>query len=281
MWFSTTADDNVYFKDQDFTLYYSVDCATSLTVGQLDFHSTDEALGWAEAGVAGDHGSWGAYYADAAAAGKLEGSIHVAPDSLTPGYYTWPIYASNNLNPGSTAASETLVFRVITRPDTEGPCADFVDCIDAMARHIAPLILPGITNNAALDDDVEAFRDGILDRRVIGLRLQREIERMSTRTTIRCLGCGESSGWTPGEPDVIKLSFCPGDYYPTDYALLHELTHKVGFNDDLILAYMDAGLWERAESGTDTYNGYRGLVEEMTFAVAGAAFDRSRTCTEY
>ena len=272
MWSTPASDPRVFFNDQEIILNYSVDCATSVSVGNLDFYSTAEALSWAESGVVGDHPANAIFYADAAAAGVLTGSRTYPPGSLPSGLYLWYIGANNNLNPGSSG-KETLVFLVITRPAMGDACAPYRNYIEEQVRSIAPRIAAGITNKTSLDAQVEAFRDHILARQTIGLRLQREIELMSSRTQIECttLPDGVYARYSEAEPNKISLDF-KANGWPSAYAILHELTHKVGFNTQLIQAYMNAGLWPTATPGTPEYNAYKTLVEQMTAVVAAAAF---------
>jgi len=274
MWPEPMRPYNLYFSDRDLRINYSVDCATSVGVSDLEFYSTAEALAMEESGVFGDHGGGGVFYTDAATSRVLEGTKFFPSGSLSPGVYIWRIGAGNHLNPADATASDAFVFQVISRPSIDDSCAAYRSYINTMVRHIAPIIDRGITNNTTLDSQVEAFRDGILDRRVIGLRLKREIERMSTDTNIVCTDCapGASASYNERTPNRITLNFC-GSTFPSDYALLHELTHKVGFNSRLIRAYMDSGLWERTSSGTPLYNEYKIRVERMTAVVSGAPFD--------
>lgn len=254
--------DNVFFTDDALTASYSISCATSATIGEMEYWDYRAALAAAEGGYAIDHGSSGLYVtnADAAWESKLSGSANMA--GRAPGVYRWFVSATNAEN--GTRSEQTLVFQLIDRPATAGACDDYNDCIAAMARFIKPRVNAGITANAALDADVEAFRDGVYDRRVIGLRLEQDLLSLSN---ITCTTCGAGSRYDGG---LITLDFCM-PFYPTDYAFLHELVHRAGFDERLMDAYAARGLGAPS----------RGQIEEMAAQVAGAAFDRSRICPDY
>jgi hypothetical protein len=175
------------------------------------------------------------------------------------------VYAIGN----GARAEQTYEVNLINRPNF-ADCEDARrDCILDMLRHIEPLVHPGITLNADLDD-VDAFADGVLDRYEFGLRVEEALERLD-RVTFACQICTDEqmeSGECPGgdyneaHPDEVNLQFS-NRYYPTDYTVLHELCHRAGFNSHLTPEY----------SHQD--------IERMTAAVSGAPFDRSRSCTEY
>lgn len=282
MWITPEKTDNVYYDDETFTVHYSVDCATGVTVGDTEFISTARLLRAAEDGTILGGGSGGTHYSDAAASGRLQGSYTISPGA-TPGVYRWTIAANNSLNPSGSSCHETLVYQILERPTFDDSCADYEACLYEMVRELKELVRDYITNNSRLDTEVEAFRDGIYQRRVIGLRLERELEAMARRgTTIVCQHCAGEDGihWDESTPSIVYLDFCPPTY-PTEYAILHELTHKVGFNTDLIRAYIDAGIWD---AGGDMST-YRRNVEIMTCVVSGAPWEERgmvpRICPDY
>ena len=281
MWFEPGSYRNVYYADQALTVRYSVDCATSVSIGDTEFFSTAVALAASRGGWFTDHGAGGTFHADAAAAGVLNGSRTYGAGS-TAGNYRWQVSASNRLNPSAGGASENAEWQVIANPRIDTSCAEYVSCITSMVRHIAPLIDAGIINNDALDREVEAFSAGVYNRRTIGLQLKRELETMDVGSNVLCSICTDESHYSESTPENIWLYMCESPReYATDYAVLHELTHKNGFDSRLIRALMDRGVWPRVDRSSEEYRGYRSRVEEMTAAVSGAPFDRSRICFDY
>jgi hypothetical protein len=262
MGLNLTREDNVFFTDEALTASYSINCATSATIGELEYWDYRAALAAAEGGYAIDYGSSGLFIrnTDPAWESKQTGSVNFA--GRAPGVYRWYISATNAEN--GTRSEQALVIQLIDRPSTTAACGEYNDCIAAMARYMKPRINAGITTNAALDAEVEAFRDGVYDRRVIWLRLEQDLLSLAN---ITCTTCGPGSRYDGG---LITLDFCLPTY-PTDYAFLHELVHRAGFDERLIAAYTARGLAEPT----------MGQVEMMAAQVAGAPFDRSRICTEY
>jgi hypothetical protein len=255
--------DHVYFTDEPLTASYRVDCATEVVVGQMKHTDYRQALAAAEKGqTIDDGGGSGLVVPDTSPQwpGILSGSRSMAGSA--PGVYSWYIGASNRQD--GSQCSQLVAFQLIARPATATPCAPYQGCIDKMVRYIKPRIAPGVTGNAALDSQVEAFRDKVYDRQVIGLRLEQDL--LATGN-ITCISTCAGTSYTP---PTVTLDFCP-NAYPTDYALLHELVHRAGFDDRLIAAYTAKGL----AAPTHTQ------VEQMAAQVAGAPFDVSRTCTQY
>lgn len=288
-WITDARGPAVYFTDESFEVNYSVDCATSVTIGDTQFISTARKLEAAEGGYFLAGGGGGVHYSDAAAEGKLSGSYTVAAGSISPGLYLRPIFARNADNPDSDSCDETLSYHIIERPPLDASCTEADTCIYNMLREIRSLVSKYITNNEHLDSEVAALADGIYQRKVIGLKLERELEVMTTRgTTFICQECPEDGGihWDEATPDLVYVAYCMDNSDPrenwtfTDYSVLHELTHKVGFNTDLIDAYVSAGLWDGADVDLN-----RQRVEEMTATVSGAPWEergvRAHGCWVY
>jgi hypothetical protein len=277
MWFDLTRHENVYFDDEPFTVHYSVDCATSITVTNLQHTSAQTLLNAAIRGEFLDDGGSGAFYADAASAGVLRGSLDI-PAGAAPGRYFWRISAANNLNPARPSAVETATWTILGSPRMDASCDTHRPCLREMVRHIVPGVPDGITHNPSLDSEVQAFAGGVYDRSVIGLQLERELETMDTNAVIHCTTCAGGTGghYDERHPERITLDFCERTF-PTDYAVLHELTHKIGFDTRLVRAMIDAGVWP----SNWPWEEYRNRVEQMTAEVSGAAFDASRICSDY
>ena len=83
MWFDPERPGNVYSEDAAFTVHYSVDCATSVSVSDTRFISPVPAGG----GIP-DSGGGETFYADAAAAGVLTGNRSFSAGFLV-GDYSW------------------------------------------------------------------------------------------------------------------------------------------------------------------------------------------------
>jgi hypothetical protein len=252
-------DRDTFFTDEAFTLNWRANCAGAVGIN-WDSYSAGEALTIIEdarRGVYHDHGYSGVYGL------ALEGSEEVTVGG--PGLLIITVYAVGD----GARAEQTIEVNFINRPNFSDCSDDRQGCILDMLRHIEPLVHQGITLNEGLDT-VDAFADGALDRYEFGLKVEAALERLD-RLTFVCQNCTDEqmeSGECPGgdyneaRPNEVNLQFS-NRYYPTDYAVLHELCHLVGFNSDLEPAY----------SHRD--------IERMTAEVSGAPFDRSRICTDY
>jgi hypothetical protein len=263
MGLSPAKPDNVFFTDEAVTASYAIDCASEAVIGQIRFTDYAAALAAAEKGQTIDDPGGGTIYRENSPQwpGILSGSKPITGGA--PGLYSWYVGASNTLN--NSSSSQTLVFQVVARPATTG-CTAYQGCLDKWVQFIKPRIAAQITNNAALDQEVEAFRDKVYDRQVIGLRLERDV--MATGG-ITCVASCEGSGISTNQ---VTIDFCP-NAPPTDYALLHELVHRAGFDNRLIQAYVNKGLGPPTKT----------QVEVMTAHVAAAVFTGvgSRTCAQY
>jgi uncharacterized protein YaiE (UPF0345 family) len=257
--------ENVFFTDEAVTASYAVGCATEAVVGVIKYTNYAAALAALESGQTIDDGSGsGIVYREGGPQwpGILTGSKALAGSA--PGLYAWYVGATNKLN-GSTC-SQTLAFQVIGRPGTTAACAPYQGCLDKWVQFIKPRIASRITNNAALDGLVDAFAQKVYDRQVIGMRLDQELLATGNITcTTACTGSEINSG-------QITIDFCPSKP-PTDYALLHELVHRVGFDNRIFAAYTGKGLVPPSNN----------QVEIMAARVAGAVFEGTvaRVCSQY
>jgi hypothetical protein len=199
MGLSMSRPDNVFFTDDALTASYAIDCATNASIGETEYSDYRAALAAAEGGYAIDSGGSAIVYSNTSPqwAGIVSGSRSMA--GKPPGVYRWYVGAANGLN--GSRCSQTLAFQLINRPGTTPACADYDDCIAAMTQHIKPRINAGITNNAVLDTQVEAFRDGVYDRHVIGLRLEQDV---LSPANITCTTCGPGTRYAGG---VVTLDF--------------------------------------------------------------------------
>jgi hypothetical protein len=277
MWIEPERLGDVYFDDEEFTVHYSVDCATSLSVSDGTRTTAAEALYLYDAARRGEYADAGE---SAALTTTMSGSRSFPPEGYpaTPeGTYDWTVSARNGLNAGAERAEETILWRAVERPALAASCDERRECIEDMVAYIVPLVHAGVTANDALEDTVDAFRDHIYDRQEIGYRLEIEVETLGTAAEFQCTECAGADAihYSEATPEVVYLDFCDRTY-PTDYAVLHELTHKIGFDSRLIDAYVAAGLWERADPGSTEADEQHALVERMTAEASGAAFDRSR-----
>lgn len=286
MWVEPEQPHNVYFTDEDVTIHYRVrtTCgADSVFVGPLEHHSAEEALAAAEGEYPTGGGSWGTSYRDPAEAGMLVRSIDI-PAGSDPGVYTWRISARK----GTTRRSNQMTVRIISKPEIDESCLEVgvEDCLLNMLRYIASEVHTNITENEELDEMVEAFRLGLLDRRTFGLELEYLLEAgkffeysdlydypLVILCHDRCCPGGSCSG------DVFACMCANGRF--SDYALLHEIVHALGFNSNLIDDFMGSGHWDWTYRGSERMSEYQDRIEEMTCIISGQLPSDSLGCSYY
>jgi hypothetical protein len=257
--------ENVFFADEAVTASYAVGCATEVVVGVVKYTDYAAALAALESGrTIDDGGGSGIVYRENGPQwpGVLTGSKPLAGSA--PGLYTWYVGARNQLN--NSTCSQTLAFQVVGRPGTTSACAPYQACLDKWVQFIKPRVAAKITNNAALNQQVDAFAKNVYDRQVIGMRLDQEL--LATRN-INCTTACTGSVYNPSQ---ITIDFCPSAP-PSDYAFFHELVHRAGFDDRLYGAYVTKGLPQPTHTE----------IEVMAARVAGAVFEGvgSRGCGQY
>ena len=87
--------DNIFFTDEALTASYSINCANTATIGELEYWDYRAALAAAEGGYAIDYGSGALFIRDTDPGweSKLTGSVNFA--GRAPGVYRLWIGATN------------------------------------------------------------------------------------------------------------------------------------------------------------------------------------------
>jgi hypothetical protein len=275
-WFEPERLSNIYYTDEPFTVRYQANCVEGMVISDIDYDSIEEELETAESGTFYPDVAGGAAYGNAQAEGVLTGSV-TYPAGSRPGRRTWHIKGSL----GPLTCEQETVWQIIERPHTSDACMEYDECISNMVRRLIPLVRSNITNNASLDSQVSAFSDGKYDRKIIGLRIENALVGLARGSGI--VHCVECFFGTHASGDTIILNFCPEDGAPTDYALLHEIVHIVGFDFRLINLYMADGTWDYCSRYNPCWERYVAILEQMTSTIAGEAFGNESEwiCSDY
>jgi hypothetical protein len=132
-------------------------------------------------------------------------------------------------------------------------------------REIVPQIREVITNNSNLDNKVDAFKNVKMAfpqwvpktskdyRRYFGLRIESALENINEITFVCSTAYGyRPPKWYDDEPNKIYLYWGTRNDRiirgPTDYAILHELCHRAGFNESLLRYYTRKEIEDMASS---------------------------------
>jgi hypothetical protein len=193
-----------------------------------------------------DGGGWGSgsspWGTTMSGSWKMEAKYWLLQGSMN--YY---VHARNAM--GKVAGASVRV-DVLSIPQFKGACTPKrKDDIRQALKTIAKKLRNGcIYNNAALDAQVAAFKDGRLNRQDFSYRLLLELQNIGI-DTFNCKDVADNV-WGGGHwadyTNEIVLDWSPKHTPYLEYVILHELTHKCGFNSDLLKYYSKASIENQA-----------------------------------
>lgn len=178
---------------------------------------------------------------------SMKGNDSWAGQAYNQGHIKVSIHASNPMGKSATKSTwidilSTPQFKGTATAKRQSEIRNAIKDIDKKLRNGC------IYNNAALDQKVAAFKDGHLNRKQFSARLLVELQNLKL-VTFHCKDVADKD-WEAGHwvdyTNEILLEWSP-KYTPyLEYVILHELTHKCGFNSDLLKYYSKASIENQA-----------------------------------
>jgi hypothetical protein len=153
-----------------------------------------------------------------------------------PGTVSWGIDATG---PSGEHASAGSSFDVLPVPTFTGAVTDARRAlVRSSLKDIGQKLRSGgILSDAKLDTTVAAFKDGRLSKYQVWMRLLLEIRNLQN-LVFHCEEQTSGGGSWADYSNTINLYWnAQTNQGPSDYALLHELVHKCGFNGRLLSWY--------------------------------------------
>jgi hypothetical protein len=209
---------------------------------------TDPAFSWS--GTAEDGGSIGSAGSPGCSL-PASGQIALPKDFLAPpygpGHYTWGVTATGASGQGASAGAWFDILPIPTFTGAATPprialVRSYLKDIDQKLRS------GGILSDATLDTTVAAFKDKRLNKYDVWRRLLEEIQNLQNLV----FQCGDNPTGGGGHwadfSNTIWLDWnAKTGAGPSDYALLHELVHKCGFNGRLLAWYSHDQIEDQAD----------------------------------
>jgi hypothetical protein len=229
-----SSSNDVIFNDESATISWNISNATCIDYG----------LGFAGGGCP----NYGCYAGGGTPACVMPnvGQITVELSNLTSndnnirhGIAYFGIDASNSM--GGKADAD-LSIGILSLPKFSGASNQkrINEVKNAIKTIFRALLNYCILSDTTLDNSVAAFKDGHLKRTDVYWNLRKEINCMELNT-INCKDVSDQDfdggDWDSKYPNVIGIEWSPNHLPCLEYVILHELTHKIGFNEYLLQWY--------------------------------------------
>lgn len=231
---SLTAGPQVIFTDETATLSWSVANANCATMGSTKHVITLVADGNIT-GTKPQGGGFGAGGMPTCGLTQLTGSWAIPGQAHGHCHQMHWLTASNIL---AQSASTTRWLDILSLPQTKGAATQSrkTDIRSALKEIDTRLRNGKIINDAYLDGQVPAFKNGHLSRKALWANLLAQLENIQL-VTFNCVDVADNQ-WGGGHwqdyTNVVQLDWSPS-YTPwLEYVIVHELMHKYGFNTTLM-----------------------------------------------